>query len=120
MMIKRMKTIKQYIQYKKQLALVLLLVFVLPFVIQYGDLAFHHHDNFACTAKHEKHIHVQHDTCSIASFTFTPFVSNTSLLFVLLKPAAFNKNSACYNSAYYTQLKHTFQLRAPPFVNYLV
>ncbi len=118
-MINSMKNIKQQLQYKQQFAIVLLFIFSLPFVIQYADFAWHHHDDFVCTAKHEKHIHVQKDTCTIASFTFTPFICSTTILAVLSKPLIFNTNLAWYNSAYYTQLKHTFQLRAPPSANYL-
>jgi len=101
---------------KHSVAKVLILIFLIPILSKGLDVVFHKHDDFVCTAKHEKHIHQQHDLCSVSTFIFLDFILKTNVL-VLTKPIAHTVNKpSFYFSINTTAANFSFSLRAPPIV----
>lgn len=88
----------------------LLLVFLFPTIVKLK----HHHDNFKCNAKNEKHFHVYHASCNICSFAFSAFTSGIGITDIS-KEIPIDKYCNSYNSVDYSSLsKYSFLLRAPP------
>lgn len=92
-------------------SLFLLLVFFFPTVAKLE----HHHDNFKCNAKNEKHLHVYHASCNICSFEFSAFISGIGIA-EIRKEIPLDRYCISYNSVDHSTLsKYSFLLRAPPF-----
>jgi hypothetical protein len=91
-------------------SLLLLLVFLSPTIIKLE----HHHEQFICNAKNEKHLHESHEKCAVCSFEFSVFSSSSS-------PAAIAKDKPleAYHNHYRSQgfsilSQFSFLLRGPP------
>lgn len=97
-------------KFKNIISILLLLVFLLPYVIKFD----HHHESFVCKEKNEKHFHDSEEICIVCNFEFSVFYSElTDLSF---QPSVFaDKYLNNYISDYYAIFpKFTFLLRAPP------
>ena len=98
-------------KFKNISSLLLLLVFLLPSVVKLE----HHHENFECKAKNEKHYHVYHKKCATCNFEFSVFsldLENSDLP----KEQPLNKYCNNYISVNYSTLSnYSFLLRAPPY-----
>ncbi len=101
---------------KYNIAKILLLIFLIPLLSKGLDIVFHQHDDFVCTAKNEKHLHKQHNTCSIASFTFSTFLLKKTVSFSVKTSVHTYKKLHFYFSAILKNRKTSFSLRAPPIV----
>jgi hypothetical protein len=99
-----------YGRIKSLASLLLLLVFVFPTIIKLK----HHHEHFVCHAKNQKHFHEFHQNCSICSFEFSVFTSDSDNVSIAKENP---KDSYCnnYSSQPYSNLSQfSFSLRAPP------
>lgn len=91
-------------------SLLLLLAFIFPSVV----VIEHHHDQFECKAKNEKHYHVFHEKCAVCNFEFSIFSSDAENI-NLPKEQHIAKYCYDYKSVHYSSLsKYSFLLRAPP------
>lgn len=99
---------------KKALAILLVIVFTIPMLVQFFDISFHHHDSNICRAKGEQHLHQAHEKCEIQSFVFTSFISNEFNTINTFQIATYKKIFNLVKNQNYHFLKHTFSLRAPP------
>lgn len=98
-------------KFKNIISLFLLLVFILPSIIKLE----HHHEQFECKAKNEKHFHEYHEKCAVCSFEFSVFSSGYKN-FILPKEQPVAKYCNNYRSVHYSSLsKYSFSLRAPPY-----
>ena len=105
-----------FLKTKNNLSLFLIGIFLIPLLSKGLDVIFHQHDNFVCVAKNEKHLHKLHDTCSIASFTFSSFLVKTPISFFTKTPIHTYKQSYFYFSVILKTRKTSFSLRAPPIL----
>jgi len=97
-------------KFKNIVSLLFLLAFLLPSVVKLE----HHHQHFECKAKSEKHFHEFHEKCSICSFEFTVFLSDTENV-DLQKENPIDRYANKYISHYNHNLsQYSFLLRAPP------
>jgi len=89
----------------------LLTVFLFPSIVKLE----HHHDNFTCHAKHEKHWHVYHEKCEVCNFEFSTF-SSDSFTLELQNEQPSDSYLIQYTSRY-SQIhgQYSFLLRGPPF-----
>ena len=91
-------------------SLFLLLVFLFPTIV----IIEHHHEQFTCNAKNEKHYHEFHEKCSICSFEFSVYSSDIENI-DLQKEKPLDNYFCNYSSLYYSNLsQYSFLLRAPP------
>jgi len=74
----------------------------------------HHHENHACNAKSEKHLHQAHEKCAVCDFEFSIFTSDIdSKVFQTNQPV--DNYSDIYHSADFSSYcGYFFLLRAPP------
>jgi len=99
---------------KHTISISLVVILLLPMTIKFFDGLFHHHDNFQCTAKNEKHFHKYHKKCPIPSFELSIFSAEED------KQTSRKNNYSVeqidnYNFIYYiSNSKFSFLLRAPP------
>jgi hypothetical protein len=99
-------------RFKNITSLQLLLVFLLPSVVKLE----HHHEQFECKAKNEKHYHSLHKRCVICNFEFSIFLSRSGNI-NLQKENPLDHYSNNYNSRYYYNLSQfSFSLRGPPVI----
>lgn len=95
----------------KSIALFFIVIFLFPSVVKLE----HHHDEFTCHAKHEKHLHQHHDHCAVCDFHFSLFTEHTQDVVseAVVRPADAYKNS--YKIRFYGSFPaYAFLLRAPP------
>jgi len=91
-------------------SLLLLVVFLFPSFVKLE----HHHDHFNCNVKNEKHYHEFHHSCSICSFEFSVFSSESDNISIACDKPKDNYNNN-YSSRFYSNLSQfSFLLRAPP------
>ena len=95
---------------KKITSAFLLLIFLLPAIVKIE----HHHSNFVCKAKNEKHFHVAHRDCAICSFEYSVFLANLEN-FDLIKEKLSDNYSNNYKYSYNSLFQFSFLLRAPPY-----
>ena len=96
-------------KFKKITSSFLLFIFLLPAIVKIE----HHHSNFVCKAKNEKHFHVSHKVCAICSFEYSVFLANIENIDLLKEKPSDNYSNNykyCYNSLFH----FSFLLRAPP------
>jgi hypothetical protein len=89
----------------------LVLVFLAPSIVKLG----HHHKEFYCNAKNEKHFHNYHQKCDICQFEFSVLKTENSHLISKneLPPDSYtNQYSSILNTFF---AEYSFSLRAPPF-----
>jgi len=87
-----------------------LMAFLLPSVIKLN----HHHENHACHAKSEKHLHQAHENCAICEFEFSIFTSDIDSE-VFQKNQPVDNYTDFYRSAdFSSHSAYSFLLRAPP------
>lgn len=78
------------------------------------DGLFHHHDQFHCTTKHEKHFYEHHEKCPIPSFDLSLFSVEKHIQITQKHNFCAEQNDN-YNFVYCcNSLKYSFLLRAPP------
>ena len=95
---------------KNIISILLLLALMMPAIVKLE----HHHEHFECKAKNEKHLHEEHEKCSVCSFEFSVFASDASCI-NFEKEKHSDKYCNNYSSINYsTQSKYSFLLRAPP------
>ncbi len=90
----------------------LLLVFLAPAIVKFE----HHHKEFHCNAKNEKHFHDYHEKCDICQFDFSLFTSNESVQITNNQTY-----TDCYSNEYSSislnrYSEFSFLLRAPPSI----
>jgi hypothetical protein len=91
-------------------SLLLLAIFLFPSFIKLE----HHHEHFSCNAKNEKHFHEFHHNCSICSFEFSVFSSDSEIISIACDNLC-DTYSNNYSSQLYSNLSQfSFSLRAPP------
>lgn len=92
-------------------SLLLLVVFLLPSIVKLE----HHHENFVCKAKSEKHFHNFHEKCIVCDFEFSIFSSDTEN-FTFQEEKLFGEIDNYYISVNHSLFsKYSFLLRAPPY-----
>jgi hypothetical protein len=74
----------------------------------------HHHEQFSCNAKHEKHFHTCHKKCLICSFEFSIFSLCKSAVTVLKADYKASYNENLFQSYFSDSSNYSFLLRAPP------
>ncbi len=98
------------------IALILVFVFMTPAAVKFFDGFLHQHDHFHCTVKNEAHFHEYHKKCPIPNYKLSFFsvekhIQPVQRLF-FLEEVIDN-----YNFIYHcNNLKYSFLLRAPPFL----
>lgn len=97
---------------KNSIALLLVFTLVAPTIVKLE----HHHEQFVCHAKGEKHLHTEHEKCAACDFEFSVFVPDSFAFYsVKLQPEVYYSN--LYSSiALSTHSQYSFSLRAPPLV----
>ncbi len=101
-------------KFKHTFSVILVIILLLPMSIKLFDGHLHHHDDFHCTAKAEKHFHKHHEKCPIPNFELSLF-SVAKQVQTIQKYNYFVEKSAIYEFVYYNNsLKYLFLLRAPP------
>lgn len=99
-----------YRKLKNIASLLILLVFLLPTIVKQT----HSHEVFICNAKHEKHLHVAHEKCTVCNFEFSVFSSNKEY-FDIKKEEHTDNYAVSYQSIYQSSnSSYSFLLRAPP------
>lgn len=97
---------------KKLISLFILGIFLLPLIVKLE----HHHEQFICKAKNEKHFHSYHETCPVCKFEFSAFRNDYSAnLFdksLPLTDAYYNH----YKEKYFYEKNHSSLSRAPPLL----
>ena len=97
--------------------LFLIWIFLTPLVVQ----SIHRHEhNFHCTAKHETHLHVFHETCPICAFHFSNFTSDYKYLKIAVKEVY--RRVVCSSKTVFIESPYDLSLllRGPPVSNDLV
>jgi hypothetical protein len=97
-------------KFKNITSLLLLVVFLFPSYVKLE----HHHEHFICNAKNQQHFHEFHQKCSICSFEFSVFASDSENVSIAKENP---KDAYCnnYSSQPYSNLSQfSFSLRAPP------
>jgi hypothetical protein len=96
----------------KILSLLLVLTLMAPTAVQ----LYHHHHEFTCNARYEKHFHDQTEQCPVCHFEFSTYIT-TSALELQGKVHRYKITSDTYRAYLHPiQPKYSFLLRAPPVV----
>lgn len=96
------------------LTVTLTLLFLGPSFVQLLDAAFHHHDRFICTAKHDHHFHVYHKKCEISAFELSHFTKQKT---TVVSGISFTRDDLIldfFSNHFTGQSEYSFLLRAPP------
>lgn len=101
--------------FKRHIALLGLLVFLLPTTVQLLH-TFENHKHIVCTSKIEHHAHKQEDTnCKICEFTLSSFIISEFLSLSEIEVVITNVYPNFYHFLSSYKKLH-FLLRAPPLV----
>jgi hypothetical protein len=97
-------------KYNNITSLLLLLVFLFPSIVRLD----HHHEQFKCDAKNEKHYHISHEKCGICNFEFSVF-SSVNIDNELQRQPPSDRYCNNYSSVYFSpHTQFSYLLRAPP------
>jgi hypothetical protein len=99
---------------KNIVSILIVLVLLMPSIIKIE----HHHNDFVCHTKTEKHFHVLHDKCAICIFEYSFFL--TEKYYSALDKIDFIDNyKNQFIADYFSNLTaYSFLLRAPPLSIY--
>ncbi len=95
---------------KKSSFLLLALIFLAPSIVKLG----HHHKEFYCNAKSEKHFHIYHEKCEICQFDLSLFKTENSHQTSKIEIPNDNYSNKYCSVFTFNYSQFSFLLRAPP------
>jgi hypothetical protein len=115
-MLKRLKHLNLFILMPKQLKnisfIMLVLVFLAPSIVKFE----HHHKEFHCNAKNEKHFHNYHEKCNICQFDFSLFTNNESVSYTKTQTLSDSYTNQYTSVTIANYSEFSFLMRAPPAI----